>query len=691
MPGSKHSAVDLHRLRTEWPLLKDAGRSDLTGVHVLLVVIRHLFTFLDETPVNEQEPVFIRAALMLVNKKGPLHDYKNALRLKTQAVGRLLVQPGTATIDMFNSKLLNDKLWSREPFHLLQQRNWVRLLDDPLGNRQLANEAYPDEMVRLSLIQYDGTTTLSDFVNSKFGAFDVQQPDGDQQPRRRYHQLPGLRTFIRVHYKPQQQRSFREVMRITVHGQTRKSKTQKPRKLQLQFLQQTYYLVAAVRLGKQGEKDIVRTYDARGYYIQPPTNATSIIDEAPRIGADDHEWLLFYLKTDSANWPNDGRVREFIPPPVSVSHKPSDNGVRVAGATSLNHTTNNQRPSVSVPNGKDVAEEISKLTSDMADHSVWFFSNMPLKVLPSGTAQLSALPVNNAEMPRTEPTLPGSLSGLFPAGWFKRRIDNQQAGPAVPPQPVSHQPPVHQSNVGNQPATIHAPRQQLEARQSVGAPSLPATGHPQTPTGHNNTAGTREKTPHSQHDATQTRQRSQPMPSRPSGADHLNIPIGQAMKFAHGPRPPLNPLITPVQRRQLSQDPTQKSYEWLHFQYWLTWAQQNPQKAFQQLQDTTLIHFDALYAQHQNGSWVKQQQQLYKQYQQQHQQQHQRHQQQMQVLQQFVQLTHQRPGSPGPAAQPQNQSNGPAQADVDNPDQVEVQDEPDQSDEENPHKRQRTD
>lgn len=64
----------------------------------------------------------------------------------------------------------------------------------------------------------------------------------------------------------------------------------------------SYNIITAVRLRKpgSGKGDIVRTYDDTGIYIQPPKDAASILDDTVRMGEDDHEWMLFYAKSDNA-------------------------------------------------------------------------------------------------------------------------------------------------------------------------------------------------------------------------------------------------------------------------------------------------------------------------------------------------------------------------------------------------------
>ncbi|KAK8039508.1 hypothetical protein PG993_007919 [Apiospora rasikravindrae] len=667
MSGPKVTEADHTRLQSEWPLLDDDKRWYLTGVHVVLVVIRHLYTLLDKDDMEKipniaDEPPVVQAALILFNYNGTAADRKKAVHLKSKAVSSLWIHHDTTTLQMFTSGLLNETLWAREPFHLFRQNDWVRPADQS-SNWQLSDETRPKSIALKSLVLYDGTITLSDCVSSKFGVF-TDEEDTNEKTRWQWFHHPGLRTFIRVHYKPQKRLPFDQVKSFTINCETQKSNAKNPRTLRLKNVKQKYYIVAAVRLGKAGGQDIVRTWDQSGTCI----------------GDDDHEWLLFYHRTGQERRLKDYQLEE-VNEVIAASLRRSGNSVRVAKPTSQNPAARKALPSASAPKRRAKTAEISRLMEEMSKHSVVIFSNDGLRIIPTASWPSTHLPVNNLDSFNpgshisrdSAPILPGSISGLFPVGLLK--CQSKPPGPAATARPVS-QPSVPSPAANSQLAAPQKPYQQAATRQQIGEPSLPTASlpeplqgdgpsaqpvhnnaHRQTPTGNGIGTGTIGTVSSSHHDATQTGQWSSLNYVAPiQGIPHrIPIPGLQFTTFISEPMPPSDPMIPFTDhRRTLCQAPTQMAYERLLFRKWLAWSQENTQKAFEQLQGLTQRHLEQF-----DRQWRIAQRRKVQQMQQMQGQMERMHQQLLQL-----QHMHQPVGTQGPVAQPpQNQSHGSTQTD----------------------------
>ncbi|KAK7937808.1 uncharacterized protein PG986_014676 [Apiospora aurea] len=301
--------------RLEWPLLQDAERRDLAGVHAVLVVIRHMYSFLEDADIPDYDtepwPV-LKAARMLFDKADPA-EYDKALFLKTKAVAELLSTPDAPAIEIFKSKLLADALWSRDVFHLWQRRDFARLIDKENPKPwELAEKTDLAVMADESLVEYNGSTTLADCIEHQFGIFD------DHATGWQWLRLARLHTFIRVHYNPKQgqRRSYHDIRTLTAKVNGLRFKDTSSRTARMEVFEQLYTIIAAVRLRDPGtgERDIVRTYDDDGIYPQHPMDATTIIDYDARIGENDHEWLLFYARSNKVgalNLPNE-RLEEVV-------------------------------------------------------------------------------------------------------------------------------------------------------------------------------------------------------------------------------------------------------------------------------------------------------------------------------------------------------------------------------------------
>ncbi|KAK8108969.1 hypothetical protein PG984_014770 [Apiospora sp. TS-2023a] len=287
MSANTFTSTDRRRLRLEWPLLQDAGRNDLSGIHVALVVIRHIYSFLEILPDYATEPTpVLQAARMLFDKNDP-ESYAKALFLKSKAVGELLGTQDTPAIDIFQSKLLSDNLWSREVFHLRHTVDFIRPVDhDHPREWQKAEPTSVSDMVQESLIKYNGETSLSECVDKQSGVFTISGTNRELFRRAR------LELILRVHYKPAEgkSRSFQELRTFSTTVTSVSFTDPTTRESFWGEVTMSYNIIAAVRLRKpdSGEKDIVRTY-YDGIYIQPPKDATSILDDTARMGEDDHE------------------------------------------------------------------------------------------------------------------------------------------------------------------------------------------------------------------------------------------------------------------------------------------------------------------------------------------------------------------------------------------------------------------
>ncbi|KAK8087305.1 hypothetical protein PG994_002279 [Apiospora phragmitis] len=544
MSGSKLTTATSRRLRLEWPLLEDADRQDLTGVHAVLVVICHLYTFLDndDIPDNETQPAILQAARILFDKNGPV------------------------TIDIFKSTLLNEHLWSRDAFHLWQRRDWARPLDQ-LGDWQLTDETHLDDMVCESLVMYDGTTTLDECVSAEFGFFD------DHMTQWQWFRLPCFRAFIRVHYQPRQARKFKDVRSFTITCQSFESKNETPHECQLKIVKERYTIVAAVRLGRHGEEDVVRTYNASGAYLLAPKDATSIIDDKARIGEDGHEWLLFYSKLGKGQSSRISDEKdepcEEVAPSTSITRGPSGKYLQSAKATSVNPEAEKGPGSpTTTPTKKSFIENLSSLAAEIEGHDIMVFSNIPSRRVPDISFTVKGLPVCDIDGTRKilnlqgcVPPLPTSIAGLFPTAWLRHEKELEQSGPeatsSTVPQPFS-QP----AEAGGSSSKPHESKE-LADQEQTGALSLLA-----------------------------------PRPKIMTMVQDAGRKQGEtcpALSFAAGPMPLSHLEVTPVERRRLAQEPWQKAYDWLVFTQWHAWSKEHPEQVFQQLGDLTQRHYEECY------------------------------------------------------------------------------------------------
>ncbi|KAK7909076.1 hypothetical protein PG985_014954 [Apiospora marii] len=423
--------TDRRRLRLEWPMLQDAGRNDLSGVHVALVVIRHIYSFLEDLPdpATETSPV-LQAARMLFDKDDRDSYYK-ALYLKSKAIAELLAAPDTPAVEIFGSKLLSDNLWSREVFHLRQTVGFIRTIDrDHPREWQSAEPTSLSQIICESLIQYSGETSLSECVNNQFGVFTL--PDTNQEWLRRAR----LELFIRVHYKPEKgkSRSFQDLRKFTTTVISVTFPDPTTRVSRWVKVSKTYNIIAAVRLRKpgSGEKDIVRTYNDIGIYLQPPKDAASILDDTVRVGEDDHEWMLFYAKSGDAG-------------PCLVPEERFKEVITLAPATARNL---NRLKSGWMGTGDRTA----------------MFPKEPSLVNPSDSTASSENAASPATTGSTAPAIPAHPTPQTTEQTTERQVRNPPA-----PQPSNFRPPASQQDM---PQSTRATEPRIKFEDAVDNPFL---------------------------------------------------------------------------------------------------------------------------------------------------------------------------------------------------------------------------
>ncbi|KAI1843268.1 hypothetical protein JX266_010622 [Neoarthrinium moseri] len=283
----------MQRLHNCWPMFQDDD-PNIQGYSALLVVARTIYSYLPDAlwpPYGNESLQMLQVARKMIHER----NWASVSVSKKTAIHELVDAPGDQPekitfLALMNNEHMINRFWSRQDFLLYQP---LILFMRPGGNKwEKATPSEPRIVAKHSLVEWDGSTPLSDHISNLFGYF--RHEDGSATIR-----LSAMPFLVRVLFTPQQRRGtppdFRSVQRFTIRS--RKWARTESGRPELQLNTSEYVLKAAVKTrSTPAGADFVRIYGAKGENILPPPDAEPIVENTWRIGQEG-TFALFYIKT----------------------------------------------------------------------------------------------------------------------------------------------------------------------------------------------------------------------------------------------------------------------------------------------------------------------------------------------------------------------------------------------------------
>ncbi|KAI2784202.1 hypothetical protein F4815DRAFT_441862 [Daldinia loculata] len=293
----RHESIKAHPsarlLCTTWPVFGDVPK-EMFGFEALAIIIRHLYAHL---PLSywkdvDSEPLALFQVARLTHLD-PSWAFGSKLK---EALLELCSdwQPAEGVEAASFARLVEcDKLishfWSREEY-LLFTRSVISKSPDDAQWKEIATRDV-ETVARAGLVQYDGTTSISTKISSRFAEF--THPSTGHK----YLQTSTFPAVIRVLYTPAPTATarFKDLQTVALtspHIQLVDGAQGQPL---LRNLQDTYFLIASVRLrAEPASPDYVRTYNIEGTFIRPPVAGNNIVNGDWELGEQGHSYMLFY-------------------------------------------------------------------------------------------------------------------------------------------------------------------------------------------------------------------------------------------------------------------------------------------------------------------------------------------------------------------------------------------------------------
>lgn len=289
-----------------WPGCNDQT-SDWVGLNVLLVVLRHLGSFIphesrsnEMTQRDEDQNPILKLVWQKIHGKTPLEG-EMTLRRK---VSEVFMQGGTnhpTFKDLLTHPLMKETLLSSPGYQLFRQQSWV-LNPGPPRVWQLGRLFDDKEISQATPFLWDGKRPLGEVLATRFSPF--RDPNAPDSGRLLLHMFAQPR-FMFINYQKEDNENRREFSSLqTLNFEGSEFVLQgNGQGYALAHTEVAYTLVAVVFQSNGASNDFVRLYGLDGGYILPPSRAQDIVTlDQWSVTSDLGRFMLVYAK-DTADRP----------------------------------------------------------------------------------------------------------------------------------------------------------------------------------------------------------------------------------------------------------------------------------------------------------------------------------------------------------------------------------------------------
>ncbi|KAI0177052.1 hypothetical protein BJ166DRAFT_585187 [Pestalotiopsis sp. NC0098] len=275
--------------------------SDWAGLNVLLIVLRHLGSFVpyesrsnEMTQRNEDKNPILKLVWQKIQGKTPLEG-EMTLRRK---VSEVFMQEGTKTPtfnDLLTHPLMKETLLSSPGYQLFRQQSWV-LNPGPSRVWQPGRLFDDKEIAQTTPFLWDGKRPLDEVLHARFGPFrDTRAPNNG---RLLLHMF-AKPWFMFINYQKEDNKNRREFSSLQkLHFEASGFVLQdNGQGYTIARTKVAYTLVAVVFQSNGASNDFVRLYSLDGGYIHPSSRAQDIVtydqwSVTPDIGS----FMLVYAR-----------------------------------------------------------------------------------------------------------------------------------------------------------------------------------------------------------------------------------------------------------------------------------------------------------------------------------------------------------------------------------------------------------